>query len=330
MGVTTKDRSCLAIAVFCLFIILHIAQAFIPITGRSIARSSGSSIVNLNRLFGQRVPSSLSFSLSVSSETRQAQQVTLNDFISIASDEQELSDALISITATATKYNLEPESAIVFFSSAYESVANFDPQVILQTLQQRFPTLKNMIASTTGCPIGQACFDSSPTEIESRPGMSVLFLNRGSSIHHTSTFLATDDSVKDDIAQHQSVFPIKDTLSANDIEGAAFLFSTENIKTKLPKYLQIFRQKHKVDIVGSAASSISMLQSPKIYVTNPAGDRLEVINSGVVGLILKGDIQATSYVAKSVVGVGPVFEVTARNGSTVEVIQVLIYVLFIV
>lgn len=272
--------------------------------------------MNLKRLFSSSSP------VAFDSAVKNIPSLSAKEMLSIASDAHELSHALEEIVVSAQKHDIHPHSAIVFFSSAYETIANFTQQDILVGLRKSFPTLKVVIAGTSGCCIGQKDCQSIPVEIESKPGMSVLFLNDATqSITSVTTMQATEKEILQTLKDHSSILS-EDHVAEDDIQGVAFMLCTENIKSKLSRYLRVLRQREKVNIFGTAASSISMLQGPKIYITDASGENLVPVVNGMVAIVLKGDIRVTPYVAKSIVGVGPVFQITGRTNNTIDLIQV--------
>lgn len=237
--------------------------------------------------------------------------------LSLSSDDADLSAALSKIITSAKAAGISPLSAVFFVSSAYET-ASFDYQEVLCSLKGHFPSISGVIGATTGCAVGPLSVGQSPTELEGKSGINILFLDQALDLS-MSTLLMDDEAVakfvSEDFVEEQGI------QSFNS--GLAILLATDSVKPRLSRLMQRLYVKERVSSVsGAMASAITMLQTPKIFVSNVDCTHLTRLSNGIVGLVLKGDLTAHHYVAQSASSVGPAFRVISRDRNTVLQLEV--------
>lgn len=236
----------------------------------------------------------------------------------LSTDAPALPEALDDIIARAKAANLVPTAAMFFISSAYDT-ATYDYQIISTKLKASFPTIKSLLGSNTGCPVGPLSDRPIPVELESTTGISIYFLEKELTGDDATIFSLADEEVKQYILDSHDV---KLATSSSPEKGIAFLFATDNISSKLSKVVGSLAKKEHVQVSGSVASSITMLQSPKVFVSLDEGQTLTRLSTGIVGLIIKNpSIVVKNYIAKSASAAGPVFRITGRTVNEVLTLE---------
>lgn len=206
--------------------------------------------------------------------------------------------------------------AIFFVGTSYES-ASFDYQLIVKAIRKSFPNIKSLVGCTTGCPIGSLEVDQPPVELESRPGISVCFLS-SKAVNFHCFHLSPEELIQ----YHQD--PTSKIISKSDgtKKSSMMLLATDNIKSSLARFCNALQKKENIDSFGAIASTVTMLQSPKLFIASEGSADMEKISSGVVGISMEGDIDVKTYISKSVIPVGPVYKILESDGNTILSMQV--------
>jgi hypothetical protein len=274
-----------------------------------------------------------SFATLVSPDSQEVQvDIVKNDLglIAATSNDIDIVTAVNTVLSAIDAHKIEPHSILFFKSSTYESSPTFQYESILEILRDRFPSLHTVLGSTTGCPVGPNVPFEAPQEWDSRAGITMLFLDHAFvGKDSLQAFAMNVQEVEEIIAKPVSW---NDQQSDDMEDGVSFVIATENIKTKMVKLCKALSIEHKMPTYGVTASTVTMLQSPKLYFWNEAqsinnnnnnhnnndetnsNHTFQQIVAGVVGFRYKSrGLQVDHLLARSAHAVGPVYRVVQHD-----------------
>jgi small ligand-binding sensory domain FIST len=229
-------------------------------------------------------------------------------------------EVLSQIAAEGKPYKL----AIFYVSTIYEaSSQKYD--TIFNQLKKSVPGCKFVLGTTTGAVIGPTTPFGEPVELEGRAGFSLTLGNFDDDVR-LSTFSLDKAAVYNYIRNPQQRVrqsTLTDTCSV-------LVFTTEQVKPYLSDFLNQLESREGGAAFGAIASGVTSLHQPKVFVMNSDDDddsdspEAEAAaagytryTAGAVGLVLEGNVEVKTVVARSCLPVGPVYEVREREGKDI-------------
>ena len=234
-----------------------------------------------------------------------------SSWMCLMSTNQDL-DAAVAETIEGFDVFQGHDLAIFYVSSIYEA-SSFKYDTIFKQLKEKLPNIKVVLGSTTGTVIGPATPYGEPVELEGRAGFS-LTLGKFDDDVDVSTFSLT----KEEMVEYMRDDRKKVRVDQGNNKTPMMLFTTEQCKPYLSDFINELEKREGGEAFGAIASSVTSLHQPKVFV---GGGDLEGewsrFSSGMVGLVLSGNIAVKTLSARSCLPVGPVYEVREKEGKDI-------------
>lgn len=226
-------------------------------------------------------------------------------------------------TAKTVASGKSPTVAMFYVSSIYEASAS-DYDVIFKAIRRAVPSVQHIIGATTGCAIGSTQPGKDPIEVEARASISLVLADLSADgISGTVRYLSSEDIDAYINSTDNTAPPLFAAAEDGDGERPALLLSSDSSKKKLTQLLSTMETRERIFGFGAVASVVTSLHTPRVFIsTADAPDTWQKHTSGVVALVLDGDVQVKTVVARSCLPVGPMYAITKRDGPDVLETQV--------
>lgn len=253
----------------------------------------------------------------------QSSSMSLSSWSSAISINNDLVESIEEVSASAaidkdvSSFNV----AIFFVSSIYEQ-ASYSYTSIFDGLKKKFPSLKIVLGCTAGSLVGPLKPFDEPVEVESRASLALMLAHFDDDVS-TTTFRLDPDDISSYLSNGKlSVDKLPQSLTSDSV---TFLFATENAKSNLADLVTKLRVDTQSSVFGAVASSVTALQMPKLFLYEDGSltsSEFEKFNTGVVGLVLSGNVCVQTVAARSCLPVGPIFDVTESKGTEIFALKV--------
>ncbi len=236
---------------------------------------------------------------------------TESSWTCLLSTNQDL-DAAVAEAIEGIDGSQDYNMAIFYVSSIYEASA-FKYKTIFEQLQEKIPSIKVVLGSTTGTVIGPTSPYAEPVELEGRAGFSLTLGKFEDDVDVSSFSLSKEqmiEYIKDD--------RVRVRADKGTDKTPVMLFTTEQCKPYLSDFINQLETREGGEAFGAIASSVTSLHQPKVFMASgDIGEKWERFSAGTVGLVLSGNIEVKTLSARSCLPVGPVYEVRERDGKDI-------------